>query len=145
VASNRVGPAAWVIVGALVGGGIYWYRKQLPERREHVKQVAGQIGTQLLEEFGTAANSAHQARVLLRASVVPKPEQRTSAAAILRELALAPESLSAQQLAELLNPSVRPSVANLRAFLREHNATVFDQVRRGGFVLGSHYELCGPT
>ena len=140
-ASKRFGPAAWVMVGALVGGGIYWYRKQRPERREQIKQVAGAIGAHLLEELGTAANSAHQARVVLRASVVPKPEQRTPAAAILRELALSPASLSAQQLAELLDPSVRPSVANLRAFLREHNATVFDQVRRGGFVLGSHYEL----
>ena len=51
--------------------------------------------------------------------------------------------LSAQQLAELLAPSVRPPVADLRAFLREHNDTVFDQVRRGGFVLGTHYQLPG--
>jgi hypothetical protein len=142
-ASNRFGLAAWVLVGAVVGGGIYWYRKQSPERREQVKQVAGQVGAHLLEEFGTAANMAHQARVLLRASVVPKPEQQTPAAAILRELALSSESLSAQQLAELLAPAVRPSVANLRAFLRAHDATVFEQVRRGGFVLGSHYELPG--
>jgi len=63
--------------------------------------------------------------------------------AVLRELALSPESLSAQQLAELLPASARASVADLRAFLRKYDGTVFDQVRRGGFVLGSHYEL--PT
>jgi hypothetical protein len=76
------------MVGTLAGGGIYWYRKQRPERREQIKQVAGEIGIRLLEEFGTAANIAHQARVVLRASVVPKPEQRTPVAAILRDVAL---------------------------------------------------------
>jgi len=142
-ASDRFGPVAWVILGVLIGGGIYWYRKQPPQRREQVKQVAGEIGTHLLEEYGTAVNGVNRARVLLRASVVPRPEQRTPVSAILRELALTPESLSAQQLADLLDPSVRPSVADLRAFLRAHDTTVFDQVRRGGFVLGSHYQLPG--
>jgi len=56
-------------------------------------------------------------------------------------MALSPESLSAQQIAELLDPSVRPSATGLRAFPRAHDATVFDQVRRGGFVLGSRYQL----
>jgi hypothetical protein len=80
---------------------------------------------------------------MLRASVVPRPEQRTPVSAILRELAASTESLSAQQLADLLDPSVRRPVADLRAFLRAHDVTVFDQVRRGGFVLGSHYHLPG--
>jgi hypothetical protein len=142
-ASDRFGPVAWMILGVLIGGGIYWYRKQPPKRREQVKQVAGEIGTHLLEEYGTAVNGANRARVLLRASVVPRPQQRTQVSAILRELALTPESLSAHQLADLLDPSVRPSVADLRAFLRAHDTTVFDQVRRGGFVLGSHYQLPG--
>jgi hypothetical protein len=61
--------------------------------------------------------------------------------AILRELALAEESLSAQQLADLLAPPARPPVPDLRAFLRQHHSTVFKQVRRGGFIMGSHYEL----
>ena len=142
-ASDRFGPAACVILGVLIGGGFYWYRKQLPERRERVKQVAGEIGTHLLEEYGTAAGRVNRARMLLRACVVPSPQQRTPVSAIMRELALSPESLSAQQLTDLLDPSVRPSVADLRAFLRAHDTTVFAQVRRGGFVLGSHYELPG--
>ena len=142
-ASGRFGPVAWVILGVLIGGGIYWYRKQPPERRGRVQQAAGEIGTQLLEEYGTAAGGVNRARALLRACVVPKPEQRTPVSAILRELALSPDSLSAQQLADLLDPSVRPSVADLRSFLRSHDTTVFGQVRRGGFVLGSHYRLAG--
>ena len=142
-ASGRFGPVAWVILGVLIGGGSYWYRKQPPERRGRVKQAAGEIGTHLLEEYGTAAGGVNRARVLLRACVVPRPEQRTPVSAILRELALSPDSLSAQQLADLLDPSVRPSVADLRSFLRSHDTTVFGQVRRGGFVLGSHYRLAG--
>jgi hypothetical protein len=51
------------------------------------------------------------------------------------------ESLSAQQLAELIDPSVRPSVADLRACLRAKDKTLFTQVRRGGFALGRHYKL----
>ncbi len=142
-AYDRFGPVVWVILGVLIGGGIYWYRKQPQERRERIKQVAGEIGTHLLEEFGSAAEVAYRGRLLLRACVVPRPEQRSTASAILRELALSPESLSAQQLAELLDPSVRPSVADLRAYLRELDGMVFDQVRRGGFVLGSRYQLPG--
>jgi hypothetical protein len=138
---DRIGPLTWVLVAVLAGGGIYWYCKQPPERRKRIKQVAGEIGTSYLQQYGAAAEIAYQGRVLLRACVVPRPEQRSTASAILRELALAEESLSAQQLAELLDPPVRPPVADLRAWLRQHDGTVIDQVRRGGFVLGSHYHL----
>lgn len=142
-ATGRIGPVAWVIAGVLIGGGIYWYCKQPPERREKISTVAGQIGTHLLSEYEKATDGVQQARLQLRACVVPRPEQRSPASAILRELALSQDSLSAQQLAELLGPSVRPPVADLRAFLREHDDTVFDQVRRGGFMLGTHYQLPG--
>jgi hypothetical protein len=138
---QRIGPVTWVILGVLIGGGIYWYRKQPPERRERIKQVAGEIGTSYLQQYGAAAEVAYQGRRLLRACVVPTPEQRSAISAILRELALAEESLSAQQLADLLDSSVRPPVADLRAWLRQYDGTVFDQVRRGGFVLGTHCQL----
>lgn len=118
-------------------------RQQPPERRDHIKDVAGEIGTHLLDSYQAAAAGVYQARLQLRACLVPRSAQRTPAAAILRELALAPESLSAAQLAELLDPALRPSVADLRVFLRAHDSTVFNQVRRDGFVLGSHYELQG--
>ena len=65
--------------------------------------------------------------------MVPQPAQRTPASAILRELALSPGSLSAAQLAGLLDPALRPPVADLRAFPRKHDNTVFQQVRPGGF------------
>jgi hypothetical protein len=62
------------------------------------------------------------------------------ASAIVQELAVAPESLSAQQLAELLDASSRPRVADLCAYLRGNEA-LFALVRRDGFELGRHYRL----
>jgi len=62
-----------------------------------------------MKEYSKAADDIHQARMQLRAYMVPSPEDRTPTSAILRELALSAESLSAAQLAELLDPSVRPS------------------------------------
>jgi hypothetical protein len=132
---------AWIGAGFLAVGGICWYRKQPGERRERIRLVAGEIGMNLLRQAGAAAELVNNGHVRLRASVVPMPEHRSIASAIVRELALSSESLSAEQLAKRLDPSLRPPVADLRAFLRAHDDTVFDQVRRGGFVLGSHYQL----
>ena len=140
-ATKKIGPGAWVILGVVVAGGIYWYCKQPRERRDGIKNVAGQVGTHVMQEYGKAVDAVHQARLQLRASMVPKPERRTPVSAILRELALSSESLSAAQIAELLDPAARPSVDEIRAFLRANDQTVFNQVRRGGFVLGSHYHL----
>ena len=142
-ATDRIGPAAWLILLALAGGGTYWYLRQPSERRQRISTVVGQLGNHLLDEYEKAAEGVHQARIQLRASVIPRPQVQSVESAILRELALSSESLSAQQLAELLSPPARSSVAQLRAFLRIHDNTVFRQVRRGGFVLGAHYELSG--
>lgn len=139
-ATSRFGPVAWLIVGGIVAGAIYWYCQQPAERRDRISKVAGQIGSHLLTEFGKAGDGVQQARLQLRACVVPQPEERSIVSSILRELALSPESLSAQELAGLLAPQARPSVTDLRPFLRTHDGTVFTQVRRGGFVLGSRYQ-----
>jgi predicted nucleic acid-binding protein len=142
-ATEKIGNYAWVILGLVVAGGAYWYLKQPPERRETIKKAAASIGTYVMNEYNVAAGDVYQARLTLRASMVPKPQDRTPVSAIIRELALSSESLSAAQLAELLDPTVRPSVADIRAFLRAYDNTVFKQVRRGGFVLGVHYQLRG--
>ena len=143
-ASERIGPAAWVILGLIVTGGVYLYFKQPQERRERIKEVAGDIGTHVLKEYAKATAEVQQARLQLRACAVPKPENRSPASAILRELAISQDSLSAQQLAELLDPTMRPSVTDLRAYLRANDKTLFTQVRRGGFVLGRHCKLAQP-
>ena len=80
----------------------------------------------------------------LHARVVPSPEQRTPGSAILRELATSEESLSAEQLADLLDPPLSLSVTDIRAYLRANDKTLFAQVRRGSFVLGRHYQLPEP-
>jgi hypothetical protein len=105
LATKRIGPTAWVILGVIVAGGIYWYCRQPPEHRERITKVAGEIGSHLLTEFGKAADGVQQARLQLRACVVPRPEERSVVSSIVRELAMSPESLSAQELAELLAPA----------------------------------------
>jgi hypothetical protein len=140
-AAGKIGPVAWVILGGITAGGAFWYLKQPQERRERIKKVAGGISSHLLAKYNQAAAEAAQACLQLQACLVPKPESRTRTSAILRELAVAAESLSAEQLAGLLDPPLRSPVATLRAYLRANDQTIFDQVRRGGFALGHHYEL----
>lgn len=53
-ATDRIGPWAWVILGVIADGGGYWYCKQPPERPEKIKNVAGQIGTHVLNEYEKA-------------------------------------------------------------------------------------------
>jgi len=143
-ASEKLGPVAWVVLGALVLGGIWLYFKQPQERRERIKKAAGDAGMFVLDQAGKAAVEVGIARGQLQACVVPGPDDRTPGSAILRELALSDQSLSAQQLVELLDESVRPSVARLRAYLRANDKTFVYEVRRGGFVLGTRYSLRPP-
>jgi hypothetical protein len=143
-ASKRIGPAAWLILGALAAGGVWLYFRQPQERRDGIKEVAGKVGAALFDELEKASSEMLVARVQLRAGVVPGPAERTLTSAVLRELAMSEESLSAQQLADLLAPPQRPPVAELRAFLRRNDEMLFMQVRRGGFVLGRHYKLRDP-
>lgn len=143
-AAQQIGPAAWVILVLGVADGIYWYCKQPPERRERIKEVAGGVATHFVDKYAAATEVVQQGRLTLRANLVPKPDQRSTASAILRELAIAPESLSAQQLADLVGASLRPRVSDLRAYLRGNEA-VFTQVRRGGFELGRRYQLGEDT
>lgn len=142
-ATGRFGPAAWIAGAVLMGGVGFWLYRQPADRRDRIKAVAAQIGKHFLDEYQAATGGVHQARLQLRASMIPRPAQRTPASAIMRELAVSRDSLSAAQIAELLDPTLRPSVTQLRAFLRAYDTAMFEQVRRGGYVLGSHYELPG--
>ena len=140
-AAERIGPqAVWTIVIAAAACGIFWYCRQPTDRRERIKDVAGSLVTKYMDEFTAAADAVTQARVDLHALLVPGPEQRGRGSAIMRELAIAPEPLSAQQLASLLDESLRPRVADLRALLRADDA-LFREARRGGYELGRHYLL----
>ena len=140
-ASSRIGSAAWTILGLMMAGGTHLYLSQSQERRQRVKKVAAEIGMHFLMQYAKATAEVQRARAQLRACVVPKPELRSTTSAILRELAISEYSLSAKQLADLIDPTLRPPVADLRAYLRANDEALFTQVRRGGFVLGRHYSL----
>lgn len=140
-AARKVGPVpAAVILLTAAAAGIWWYRSQPAGRREQVRDAALSLGKLYMEQYNAAGAELLQARVDLRGSLVPRPEHRSATSAVLRELAGATESLSAQQIADLLDPSVRPAVPQIRAFLRG-NSEIFDQVRRGGYELGTRYSL----
>jgi hypothetical protein len=140
-AADKVGPMAWVVLALLAAGGVVLYRQQPPERKAHIKHVASESGKFLVEEYTRATFAVRQAQNQLIACVVPSPEERSVMSAVFRKLALAEESLSAQQLCDVLDDSVRPAVDPLRRFLHGNKTTMFREVRRGGFVLGSRYNV----
>lgn len=143
-ASEKIGPWAWVALAGLLIAGGFIYSRQPDERREKIRAGAAQVGKVVLNEIMEAATEVEVARAQLRARIVAGPATRTPGSAILRALALSEYSLSAQQLAEQLDDSVRPSVPKLRTYLRANDKALVYQVRRGGFVLGTHYKLRIP-
>ena len=145
-ASGKIGPWAWAGFAALLIAGGFLYARQPDERREKIRVGAVQAGKFVLGQIMEAAADAEIARAQLRARIVAGPATRSPGSAIIRELALSEDSLSAQQLAERLDDSVRPSAPRLRAYLRANDDALVYQVRRGGFVLGAFYKLTpGPA
>jgi hypothetical protein len=143
-AYEKIGPAAILILVGLVVGGIVLYRRQPDERRNAIRAVAGNVGTSLMEEFNAASRAVHEAQDLLSGCVVPAPTERSVPAAVCRLLATADESMSAQEIYETLDDAVRPSIHLLRGWLHRNKATVFQEVRRGSFLLGNRYALTQP-
>lgn len=143
-AFEKIGPVTSFFLGLLVGGGIMLYWHQPPERKKAFRKVARGVGEVLLGEVTAAMGAVQEAENQLSTYVVPRPANRTPAAAVLRMLATADDSMSAQQLYEALDPSVRPAVAPLRAWLHGNKTTVFKEARRGSFQLGRRYALTQP-
>ena len=143
-AAEKIGPIAWVVLALLVAGGVVLYQRQPPERKKRIKRFASETGKHVLDEYTRASNALQQAQDQLGAYVIPGPEERSVTSAVFRKLAMADESLSAQQLCERLDYRVAPVVDPLRRFLHGNKTTVFREVRRGGFVLGGKYSVRQP-
>jgi len=117
-------------------------RKVRPEdRREKIRDFALDACTFLTEQANEAMASVHAAEERLAACLVPAPGKRTATSAVLHHLALADSSLSAQQLCESVDDSVRPAVQPLREFLHANKPDMFYEARRGSFLLGSRYSV----
>jgi hypothetical protein len=140
-ASQKIGPWAYVLLGVAVVTGGFAYARQPVERRERIKGFAIDAINVVLKMMSEAAGELGTARMQLRGGIVPGPADRTPGSAMIRELALADESLSAQQLADLLDDSSRPAVPVLRAYLHANDNGLFLQIRRGSFQLGGYFRL----
>jgi hypothetical protein len=136
VAIERMGPGAWVLIALGVAGGFWLYQRQPPARKAAIKTTAADAAYWFLAESQRASRSVEQSRKRLAIHLVPPPECITPTAAVLRQLATAPESMSAQQLYDVLDVSVRAPVASLRQFLHANKPSVFHEARRGSFLLG---------
>lgn len=143
-AYERMGPAALFILVAVILGGIYVYRRQPEERRQTIRTVAGRVGRFIVEEYAAASDTIQRAQDQLCGCVVPAPEERTVPAAVFRLLATSDDSMSAQQIFEALDESVRPAVQPLRQWLHGNKGGVFREVRRGSFALGNRFALSRP-
>ncbi len=128
-AYEKMGPAALLVLVAVILGGIYVYRRQPEERRQTIRTVAGGVGDFLMEEYAAASEALQKAQDQLCGCVVPAPEKRSVPGAVFRLLAMSDDSMSAQQIYEALDESVRPAVQPLRQWLRGNKAGVFREVR----------------
>jgi hypothetical protein len=139
--AQKIGPWAWVLLCAAVVLGGVAYTCQPDDRRERIKDFAIETSKIVLKIMAEAAADLGAARMQLRGGIVPGPADRTPGSAMIRELALADESLSAQRLADLLDDSARPAVPLLRAFLYANDDGLFLQVRRSSFQLGAYFRV----
>jgi hypothetical protein len=136
-ASEKVGPAAWFALAAVVVGGVVLYRKQSQERKEQLRRTALAVVTVLGDEYARASRLIARSQEALGSLVVQAPNQRSDVATVLRKLALSADSMSARQLCDELGDEFHSDVESVRRFLREHSTTMFREVRYGSFVLGS--------
>lgn len=144
-AADRIGPVAYLLLAVVIGLGILYFRSQPEEKKESIKKLAGVIGNTLLEEGRRGAELASAAQRRLDACVVPAPERRTLESTAIRQVALAQEPVTAQELHAMLDPAGRPSVVTVRAFLHTHKTDLFSEVSRGRFVLGRRLALTWPV
>lgn len=144
-AADRIGPIAWLILGLFLAGAFVTYRRQTPQRQKRINETASEVGEFFLNAAAFAVNSLEEAQQELDGCIVRGLESPCVEANVIRTLAIAESSLSAQQLYEAMEGSMRLDVPELRKFLHDRKSSVFQQVRRGGFVVGRQYRITPPT
>ncbi len=142
-AIEHIGPWACVLIALVIAGAFWLYQRQSRERRASIKKTLADGSYLLLAESQRAARSVQRSREQLDVHLVPSPERATAAAAVLRELAVAPESMSAKQLYDALGAPVRAPVGSVRDFLHANKHGIFSEARRGSFLLGRRYAIQG--
>jgi len=136
-ANERMGYAGWVTLAVLLLGAVVLYNRQTDERKAAVRQAAADGAVWFLQETRRASLQLDRSRRELDAHLVPGPDHRSPAAAVMRQLALADDSMSAQQLIDALSAEARLPIGALRRFLRANTPAVFSETRRGSFELGA--------
>ena len=148
-AADRIGSVVYLIFVVLARVGYYLYRKQPKERKETIRNFAVESGKFLMEQANQAMATVNNAEGQLGACLVPGPKKQTPVSSVLRHLALPDSSMSAQQLCDVLDSSVRPMVPDLRAFLHNSKPGLVREARRRSFVLGNPYRVtsssCSPS
>lgn len=138
-AIERKSPVVWGAAAVLVLAGVITFQQQPPDRKKTITDSAIRFGRFVLTESERTSSSAMRARQLLGAYVVPPPEEDAPLATVLSAVAGSREPMSAQRLYEELEGVERLAVTDLRAFLHQNKDAVFQEVRRGTFVLGQTY------
>jgi hypothetical protein len=140
-AYGKVGPVALLLLAAVIVSGVFLYRRQPTERREAIRIVAGRFGEGFMEQYAEAQRAVNSAQNQLFACLVPPPDKRSIPSAVLRLLATACDSMSAEQISEGLPAEVQPSVDTLRRWMQVNKPLLFSEARRGSFRLGNRYSI----
>jgi len=140
-AYGKVGPVALLLLAAVIVSGVFLYRRQPTERREAIRTVAGRFGEGFMEQYAEAQRAVNSAQNQLFACLVPPPDKRSIPSAVLRLLATACDSMSAEQISEGLPAEVQPSVDTLRRWMHVNKPLLFSEARRGSFRLGNRYSI----
>ena len=140
-AYDKIGPLALLIVAGVVVGAVVLYRGQPEERRQAIRRIAASAGNAFLEQYTEAQQAVTVARDQLAEYLVPPPNHRSVPSAVIRMLATAAESLSAQQLYEQLPSEVQTATVPLRQWMHANKPLLFSEFRRGSFRLGNRYSI----
>jgi PIN domain len=143
-AYEKIGPLALILLAGIVVGAVVLYRCQPEERRHAVREVASGVGNVLLGQYNQAQRAVTEAQTQLSICLVPPPDKRSVPSAVLRKLATAGDSMSAQQLYEQLPAEVQPALVPLRQWMHA-NKPLFSELRRGSFRLGNRYSISVAT